>query len=339
MSIRKKIWRLSRSLSVGLACFAGAGPCAAQTMTQTAAAPASGGDAVSYSRSFAAGVESFEAGRYEEALRAFLSAAAVNPEDAEVFYNAGATYARLGRHEEAAGAFGRALELRPRYAKAAAGHCAASVAAGGRWEAVEACGRAVRLRPDEHQLYYHYGRAFAAVGLYDQAVEAQRRAIRLKPDSAEARLELGLAYRRLGEYREALDSLERAVRLSGGSEEARRAYAETTGELEALDRELSSVGGYERLLRVGDGYRLKGWYVRAASVYRRAVRENPSDARGHYLEGLAFYGAGQFYRAADAYERASRLDPSMREARESLTWLNTYLRRRETAGVAALGAR
>lgn len=333
MRLRKKILWLSRACLLALAYSAGAG----QTVAQTPAAPA--GDALSYSRSFAKGVESFEAGRYEEALGEFLAAAASNPDDAEVFYNAGVTYARLGRDGEAAAAFRRALALRPGYLKAACGLCPALVAAGGRWEAVEACGRAVRLKSDDFDLYHNYGRAFAAVGLHDQAVEAQRHAIRLRPDSAEARLELGLAHRRLGEYREALDSLESALRLGRGTEEARRAYAETTRELETLDRELSAVGGYERLLRLGDGYRLKGWYVRAASVYRRAVKVNPADARGHYFEGLAFYGAGQFNRAVEAYGRAARLDPSMREAREALAWLNGYLSRREAEGAAVSAAK
>src|SRR5215207_963980 len=86
-------------------------------------------DAVSYARSFASGVEQFDAGRYEEALESFHVAVVANPRDAEALFDLGATYEKLGRHTEAAAAYRSALELRPAYAKARVRLCTSLVAA------------------------------------------------------------------------------------------------------------------------------------------------------------------------------------------------------------------
>lgn len=293
------------------------------TFAQAAGAQA---DAVSYSRSFAQGVEEFDAGKYEEALDSFLRAVQSNPDDADAVFDAGLVYERLGKHIEAAVAFRRALELRPTYPKARRHLCASLVSAESFWEAVEACGRAIRVERQDAALYYQYGRAFAGAGLFDQAVEAFKLSARLRPGDAEVHLRLGLAYYRLGEFRDALDSLERAAQLAPDSDEAKEAYKRVAAEIEGLDRELGSVEGYERFVSLGDAYRLKGWYAKAVAVYKRATKVKPTDARGYYLEGLAYYGANQYYRAADAYEQALRLEPANGEAKKSLAWLHAYMR-------------
>lgn len=293
-------------------------------------------DAVTYARSFAGGAEHFDAGRYEEALEAFLLAARANPEDAEVLFNVGRVYEKLGRLTEASVAYGRAVELRPKYLKAQARLCSVLVEDKRFWDGLEACGRAIRLDRENAVFYYQYGRAFAGAGLHGQAADALTRAVRLRPDFKEAHYELGREYRALGEYTEALDSLERAARLGGGWAEAKKACDEVTAEMKEFERDLASVEGRERLLNLGHGYRAKGWYARAVVVYRRLVRENAEDATAHYYLGLAYYQGNQYYRAAEYYRKAVRLDPRMPEARRALDWLTSYLKNRPEAVVAGL---
>jgi tetratricopeptide (TPR) repeat protein len=310
----------NRSLPAALALLALIPSAAAIAQTRETRA-----DAVSYSRSFARGVESFDAGRYEEALEAFLVAVAANPQDADALFNVGVTYERLGRPLEASAAFRSTLELRPANAKARARLCSALVAAGQFWEGVEACGRAVRAGRGEPELFVLYGRAFAGAGLYDQAAEAYKQAIRLKPDAAEYHLALGLAFERLGEYRDALDSLERAARLAPDSQEARAEHGRVTAELSDLESGLEGVGGYDRLMNVGHAYRLKGWYGKAAAVYTLAASRRPRDAAARYYQGLAYYSMNRYQRALDSYRRALALDPKMAEARRDLGWLKAYV--------------
>lgn len=291
-------------------------------------------DAVSYARSFASGVEQFDAGRYEEALESFLAAVGANPRDVEALFDVGATYEKLGRHTEAAAAYKRALELRPTYAKARPRLCTSLVASRQFWEGVAACSRALHAERTDPGLFVAYGRAFAGAGLYDQAAEAYRMAIRLRPEAAEYHLALGLAHERLGEYREALDSLARAARLAPALSEARTEYARVTAELSDLEHGIEGVGGYDRLLNVGHAYRLKGWYAKAVAVYAAAAAQRPRDAAPVYYLGLAYYSMNQYQRALGAYKRALALDPKMAEARRDYEWLSAYLSGDADAGGA-----
>ena len=313
MSKTRQLWFVALSLAALL-------PAGARAQSQGARV-----DAVSYARSFASGVEQFDAGRYEEALKSFLAAAVANPRDAEALFDVGATYEKLGRHAEAAAAYRGALELRPAYAKARARLCTSLVASRQFWEGVAACSRALRAERTDPELFVAYGRAFAGAGLYDQAAEAYRMAIRLRPEAAAYHLALGLAHERLGEYRDALDSLARAARLAPASEEARSEYARVTAELSDLERGLEGVGGYERLLNVGHAYRLKGWYAKAAAVYAFAAARRPREAAPVYYLGLAYYSMNQYQRALGSYKRALALDPKMSEARRDYEWLSAYL--------------
>jgi tetratricopeptide (TPR) repeat protein len=308
---------LARSLLASLA-FVAFAP--ALSLAQSRPAPS---DAASYPRYFSHGVEEFEAGRYEEALDAFLRAVQANPQDADALLDAGLAYEKLGRPVEAAAAFRGTLDLRSS-AKARAHLCTALVASESFWDAVEACGHAIKRDGPDASLYYRYGLAFKGAGMFDQEVEAMRLAVALSPVEPQLHLELGLACAKLGEYRDALDSLERAERL--GSKEAGRAYREVAAEVEGLDRELDSVGGYDRLLNLGHAYRLKGLYKRAVAIYARAAALRPAEGVPHYYTGLCYYSMNQYYRATDAYARALALDPSMREARDAAEWLALYMR-------------
>ena len=295
-------------------------PCASTAQSGEAVA-----DAVSYSRSFARGVESFDAGRYEEALEAFLTAVSANPRDPDALFDVGVTYEKLGRPLEASAAFKSVIDLRPGNARARSRLCSSLVAAAQYWDGVEACNHAIRQDRTDPELFNQYGRAFAGAGLYDQAAEAFKLAIRLRPERAEYHLALGAAYERLGEYRDSLDSLERAARLSPEPEDARAEYARVTAELSDMESDLASVEGYDRLLNVGHAYRLKGWYRKAVAAYTMAARKRPRDAQSRYYLGLTYYSMNQYYRALTWYRRALDADPKMSEARREYDWLTAYL--------------
>ncbi|HWS89581.1 MAG TPA: tetratricopeptide repeat protein [Pyrinomonadaceae bacterium] len=63
---------------------------------------------------FARATQLHEAGKLEEAIRAYQSILAANPGRADVRSNLGAAYSRLGRYEEAIGQYKQALGLDPR---------------------------------------------------------------------------------------------------------------------------------------------------------------------------------------------------------------------------------
>jgi tetratricopeptide (TPR) repeat protein len=188
-------------------------------------------DAVSYSRSFSQGVEHFDAGRYEEALEAFLAAVVLNPRDPDALFDVGATYERLGRPLEASAAFRSVVELRPASAKARA---PLLVARGG--GAVLGRGRDARVTAElsdmERDLgsvegydrLLNVGHAYRMKGWYRKAVAAYALAARKRPRDAQALYYVGLTYYSMNQYYRALDWYGRALAADPKMAEARRDF-------------------------------------------------------------------------------------------------------------------
>jgi len=98
------------------------------------------------------------AGRYEQAVEAFLRATSMDPNNATAYLSLGVSYDRLGRY----------------------------------LEAIDAYERAVRLRPDDALAQRNLGLAYAHLDRHAQAMEAYKQAVRMNPDDAEAHYLLGL---------------------------------------------------------------------------------------------------------------------------------------------------
>jgi Flp pilus assembly protein TadD len=62
---------------------------------------------------FRLGLAALEKERYDEALRWYLEAVRLRPNDAKSWYNLGVTYDRLGQQEKADAAFEKAWQLQP----------------------------------------------------------------------------------------------------------------------------------------------------------------------------------------------------------------------------------
>jgi tetratricopeptide (TPR) repeat protein len=143
-------------------------------------------------------------GRPDDALVAFETALARNPEYVEALVHRGVVLAELGRGDEAAQSFEqatRAQEGSGRFPRAVAGRLAnlhgqlgeAYADAGAPHEAVFEYRRALSLGPDFHDLRYRLGRHLVAGGRYLEAREELERVLRVRPDLDEARTTLGLA--------------------------------------------------------------------------------------------------------------------------------------------------
>jgi tetratricopeptide (TPR) repeat protein len=119
----------------------------------------------------------YHAGEYERALREIDAALALQPGDADGFYNRGIVLGQLDRPAEALEAFRRATELRPSNARA----------------------------------QYNAGVALGQLGRFDEAVEAYECAVALDPDMVEPRYNLGATLARLNRWQDAARVFEHAV--------------------------------------------------------------------------------------------------------------------------------
>jgi len=74
--------------------------------------------------------------------------------------------------------------------------------------------KAIVLKPDFAEAYEYLGYSFDAQHKYEAAVDAYKEAIRLKPESAESYNGLGLAYRSLNNYADAIEAFKKSISIN-----------------------------------------------------------------------------------------------------------------------------
>ncbi len=170
-----------------------------------------------------AGQESFEAGRYAEAVEAFKKVVALKPRSDRAHYHLGVAYEAAGRGDEAVASYLKATELTTDPAiKAFAFYNTGNVhaAAGRTKEAIEAYKRVAALAPEAPEIHYNLGLAYAADGQTEEALKSFKQAVALKAEYVDARFNLGIAHGTAGQYREAADAFKEVIRLKPGHAEA-----------------------------------------------------------------------------------------------------------------------
>ena len=132
-------------------------------------------------------------GKWDEALRAYRDALAIDPRYGDAYIDMGDAYMSSGRYKEAFAAYQQAIGVAPR-------------------------------SPDAH---YSLGAAYNDMANYGDAFRPFVQAIRLDPGFAEAHYGIGYAYLRLENFRDALVYLRQAVRLKPDYAEAHLALGQT----------------------------------------------------------------------------------------------------------------
>jgi tetratricopeptide (TPR) repeat protein len=171
--------------------------------------------------------------RYEEALEAYNKAIELNPNDAFARRNKGIALERLERHEEALGACNKAIELKPDDA-VAWGNKGIALGRLERYEeSLEACNKAVELMPDNAVAWRNKGATLVRLKRYEGSLEAYNKAIELKPDDADTWRNKGFALERLERHKEALVAKSKANELDKKAKKINHGYK---GELWQTDK-------------------------------------------------------------------------------------------------------
>ena len=129
-----------------------------------------------------AGLVYERAGRYNDAVRAYLRSLKLNPKDVRVWVNLGNVYARMGKRRKAEEAYRRALEV----------------------------------DPERPEVYFNLGSLYYAEGRYGKAREALEKARDLMPGSPAVLYYLGLVYERQGDLPQAVRCYRLAFRRAKG---------------------------------------------------------------------------------------------------------------------------
>jgi Flp pilus assembly protein TadD len=160
-------------------------------------------------------------GRFEEALKFFTQAGAVQPNNFAVQFNRGKALKELKRYDEALSAYEQALSLKPDFAEAYNNRGNVLKDLKRYDEALVSYGKATVLKPDYANAYNNQGATLVILQRHDEALASYDKALSLHPAYAEAYNNRGTALEHLRRYDEALASYSKAIELKPDFAEAR----------------------------------------------------------------------------------------------------------------------
>lgn len=165
------------------------------------------------------GQDSYESGKYAEAVNAFTRALQANPSSAEAYAGRGLAKRGLNDNAGAMVDITRALELDPKNADAYRGRSMVKRSQNDYQGALADADRSVQFAPDNYRSYLTRGLAKNGLGNFSGALADYNRAIELNPTYAQSYLYRGNARLSLKDDRGALADLDRfiATNQSNGS--------------------------------------------------------------------------------------------------------------------------
>ena len=187
------------------------------------------------------GNQHFAAGEFDLAIECYNKAIALDPEDAEAFYNRGLAYDKKGEFDLAIQDFDQAIALNPEDAKAFYNRGVAYNKKGEFDRAIEDFNQAIALNPEYAKAFYNRGLAYIDKGEFDRAIEDFDQAIALNPEDAKAFNNRGLAKRKIGQEKEAIQDFQEANKLDP--------TVISQKQVEEIEKKVKEVEDFQTILR------------------------------------------------------------------------------------------
>jgi len=252
-----------------------------------------------------------QAGRLDEAERAYAAVLRDDADDVTALVNGGALAIARGDAAVAAARLERAVAHAPRNPIAHANLGFARLLAARDADALAALDTALRLDPNFAQAHNNRGIALARLGRADEALIAFDRAFALDPRSIDAACNAGDVLARAGDAAAARSRFVAALALDPGHLRARTGHALAIalgGELDIAQRTLHEVTSEHP--DAVDAWKLRGgvaswsWdHVDAEHAYRRALALSPDDAEAAFGVASSLLARGRYDEGFAAFER------------------------------------
>jgi tetratricopeptide (TPR) repeat protein len=219
----------------------------------------------------------------ELAVRAYSTAIAIYPADANGFAGRGDALASLRLFDRALADYSEAIALDPSHSRAYCGRGAARYELGRDESALADLDRAIALDPKLAVAYSHRGALHARRGHYERALADYDQLVGLVRDQAGPYKDRGGVLVRMGRFDRALKDLDEAIRL-----DPKRAKA------------------YQNR---GAAYNGLGQYERAVDDLSKALELDPNNAGAYTNRGLALFALGRYDESMDDLSAAIKLAP------------------------------
>lgn len=151
---------------------------------------------------------------YENAMKSYESAAALNPLNPSIYLLAAQLEVGVRKLPEAKQFIGRALQVKNNYSEAIFLLSQIQVAENSVKDAITSLLVLAQLNPQDPTIFFQLGLLYYNNGDNVSAGVALSKAVEISPDYSNARYFLGLAYARLGKYKEAAAQFEEIARLN-----------------------------------------------------------------------------------------------------------------------------
>ena len=236
-----------------------------------------------------------QAGKLEEAKRAYLKVLKLLPADTETLYLLGTACSQTAHFEKASRYLAKALALNPAHPDALNNMGLTLKGLGDPGEALVYYRRALAIRPDYADALNNVGNSLEFLGELDEAEAVLRQALALDPAHADAHCNLGLVLNRQDRFEEAEQSLLRGLQLRP-------------------DHSIS----YDFL---GSIYKVWGRFEQALACMNRSIELAPQVYSSRNNRGAILEEMQRFDEAIADYRYAAELVPDNVAAR----WNQAYL--------------
>src|SRR3990167_4842469 len=231
---------------------------------------------------------------YDDAIEAYTSAIALDPNYAAAYNNRGDAYANKGQYDRAIEDYNKAIALDPNYADAYGNRGNAYRNKGHIDRAIEDYNKAIALDRNYADAYGNRGNAYRNKGQNDRAIEDYNKVIALDPNNVKAYNNRGGAYDNKGQNDRAIEDYNKAIALDPNN----AAAYNNRGAVYAKNSLIKALLDKNKNPRIADVYKNNADedYDRAIEDYNNAIALDPNYADAYARRGSAYDNKGQYDR-------------------------------------------
>jgi len=155
-----------------------------------------------------------KAGRFQEAEEAYKSLAAINPDDANVYYSTILRmYDEAGQNDKAIEAAKKLIELNPQSEINVYNLGIMYMKLERFDEAIDTFKKVLEIRPGYAYAFYNIGFCYSKQKKYKESIEAFEKFVELSPDSADGWFNIGVGYMLIKKFSKAIEPLQKSIEL------------------------------------------------------------------------------------------------------------------------------
>jgi predicted O-linked N-acetylglucosamine transferase (SPINDLY family) len=267
------------------------------------------------------------AGLLEDAIRSFVRARELNPDEPGIFPGLAEVLQKCGRYEEAIDTWKQTIERQPDVLEFHINLGDVLLEARRFAEAADVYRGALRINPQVADWWFRLGITCQRGGNLPASIDAFQRAIEIDSRSVGAHTRLGNALTDLGDIESAAAAYCRALTLKPGADPF-----STIGKVKDVERFEAAMircwqlmaeraGDADSYFKLGVAVQLRGHIDAAINAYRKSLSLEPGHLESRHNLGSALRDAGDFDGALACYRKVAQADPQFMKCHSNLVYM------------------